>query len=103
MLELYKLKTFCTVAETSSFTQAAQALGYVQSNVTVQIKSLEKELGTLLFVRERFAKRVELTEAGRKVLDYAYRLLALEREAFSAVSEIARLASHQAPQSTQTS
>jgi len=85
MLNLQHLSTFLTVAALRNFSQAATHLGYSQSNVTTQIKNLEKELGAELFERERFSRRVALTGAGKRMLLYARRLLALERKAHSSV------------------
>jgi DNA-binding transcriptional LysR family regulator len=76
-LDLQQLQTFQMVAVTGSFTRAAAALGYSQSNVTYQIKVLEEKLGMTLFDRERFAKRADLTEAGQRVLEYSKRILDL--------------------------
>ncbi|HEY3440134.1 MAG TPA: LysR family transcriptional regulator [Paludibaculum sp.] len=77
--------TFQVVAETHNFTRAAMTLGYSQSGVTMQIKALERELGTMLFERCRFSRRVELTDEGRLTLDYARRLLTLADETKAAV------------------
>jgi DNA-binding transcriptional LysR family regulator len=84
-LELRHLTTFRTVAETGSFTRAAERLGYVQSNVTAHIRALEDELSVVLF--DRLGRRVQLTSAGQRLLDYAGRLLALADEAQAAVAE----------------
>jgi DNA-binding transcriptional LysR family regulator len=78
-----QLRTFSTVARTLSFTRAARELGYVQSNVTAQVKGLERELGVPLF--DRLGRRVVLTDAGWVLLRYAERLLDLEEEAREAV------------------
>lgn len=85
MLNLQHLSTFLTVAALKNFNQAAVQLGYSQSSVTTHIKNLEKELGLELFERERFSKSVALTGAGQRMLRYARRLLALEREAHLSV------------------
>jgi DNA-binding transcriptional LysR family regulator len=84
-MELRQLVTFRTVAQTLSFSRAASALNYVQSNVTMQIQALEEELGIRLF--DRLGKRVALTDAGRRFLLYADRVLDLLDEARSAVNE----------------
>lgn len=76
-LDLQQLQTFQMVAVTGSFTRAAAALGYSQSSVTHQIKTLEKRLGTALFHRQRFSKYAVLTQAGRRVLEYSQRILDL--------------------------
>src|SRR5208283_5357245 len=57
----------------------------VQSNVTTQIRSLEEELGTPLF--DRLAKRVVLTDAGRRLLPYAEKVLCTLDEAHSAMTQ----------------
>lgn len=67
-----------------SFTRAAAELGYVQSNVTAQVKALERELGAPLF--DRLGRRVVLTDAGRRLLLYAERILDLHEEARAAVA-----------------
>lgn len=83
-MELRTLQTFAAVADALSFTRAAETLGYAQSSVTAQIKTLEAELDVPLF--ERLGKRVVLTEAGERLRGYAAKLLALEEEARLAVS-----------------
>ena len=80
MLDLRKLQTFQVAAATNNFTRAAAELGCCQSSVTTHIKALEDELGGPLFERCRSSKTVILTEVGRRVLDYAGRLLALAEE-----------------------
>jgi DNA-binding transcriptional LysR family regulator len=73
------LKIFCAVATELSITQAALSLGRVPSNVTTRIQQLESDVGAELFVRT--GKRIALSSAGERFLDYARRLLALEEEA----------------------
>jgi DNA-binding transcriptional LysR family regulator len=55
------------VAEYLNFRHAANALGVAQSSVSARVKSLEEDLGILLF--ERHARGVRLTEAGRHFVD----------------------------------
>src|SRR5258708_269564 len=83
-MELRQLATFRMVATTLSFTQAASALGYVQSSVTAQIQALEADLGVPLF--DRLGKRIVLTDAGSRLLRYAEKILALAEEARSVVA-----------------
>lgn len=71
-MDLRNLKTFIAVAELASFTRAAEQLGFSQSTVSFQIKQLELELGARLFERTRHA--MKLTDQGREVLRYAYRM-----------------------------
>src|SRR6186997_925734 len=52
-MELTQLRAFRTVAETQSFTRAAERLNLTQSAVSRQIGALEHELGEPLFVRGR--------------------------------------------------
>ncbi|MDR6412792.1 DNA-binding transcriptional LysR family regulator [Paraburkholderia terricola] len=78
-MDLESLNIFCTVAAELSITRAANRLGRVQSNVTTRIQQLEAELGVELFVRT--SKRLSLSTAGERFLDYAKRMLALDEEA----------------------
>jgi hypothetical protein len=82
---LERLATFRAVVSTGHFTSAAVQLGYSQATVTVHIKGLESQLGVTLFERCRFSRNIVLTEAGRRALDYAVRLLTLAEEAKTAV------------------
>ncbi|MDR9856405.1 LysR family transcriptional regulator [Paenibacillus sp. VCA1] len=65
-MELRQLITFRTVAATLNFSRAAEALNYVPSNVTMQIKALEDELDVRLF--DRLGKQLVLTHAGERFL-----------------------------------
>ncbi|GIP51089.1 LysR family transcriptional regulator [Paenibacillus vini] len=67
-MELRQLNTFRTVAATLNFTRAAEVLNYVPSNVTMQIKALEAELGVRLF--DRLGKQLVLTTAGKRYLTH---------------------------------
>jgi LysR family transcriptional regulator, low CO2-responsive transcriptional regulator len=78
-LQLPYLKTFSKAAELSSFTGAAKALRLTQASVSQRVQALEKTLDTPLFRRQ--GGRVLLTDAGRKLYDYAQRILDLHREA----------------------
>ena len=55
-------RVFYYTAKTRSFTQAANALGNSQPNITRIIKNLERELGCTLFLRNN--RHVELTAEG---------------------------------------
>ena len=85
MLDLQQIESFRMVALTHNFTRAAAELGCSQSSVTLHVKALERELGASLLERHRFSKTVQLTELGRRTLEYAERLLALASEAKEAV------------------
>ena len=84
-LELSDLAVFKTVAEAGGVTRAAQRLHRVQSNVTARVKRLESHLGVPLFVRAR--RGMSLTPEGRRLLDWADRLLALAEEARADVGD----------------
>ena len=84
-LDLSALEIFRCVAQERSISGAAARLGRVQSNVSTRLKQLEEMLGAALFLRTR--RGLTLTEAGRTLLDYAERLLALSREAAEALQE----------------
>ncbi|WP_433888024.1 LysR family transcriptional regulator [Streptomyces sp. CA-111067] len=73
-LDLRKVRYFVAVAERLHFSRAAEELLIAQPALSRQIRALERELHTELFVRD--SRRVELTEAGRRLLDDARPLLA---------------------------
>ena len=82
-MDLSDLRIFRAVAEAGGITRAAALLHRVPSNITTRVKNLEEELGAPLFVREH--KRMQLSPAGKTLLGYAQRLLALAEEAREAV------------------
>ncbi len=82
-MELADLTVFRTVVQAGGVTRAAERLHRVQSNITTRVRKLEEELGVPLFVRE--GRRLQLTPAGKTLLDYADRLLTLADEARHAV------------------
>jgi DNA-binding transcriptional LysR family regulator len=84
-MERRQLEIFRALAEELHFTKAAARVNCVQSNVTTQVRALESELGTPLF--DRLAKRVVLTDAGRRFLPYAERVLSTLDEAQNAISQ----------------
>lgn len=83
-MTLTQLSTFIAIVETGSFTSAAKQLGYAQSTITTQIKQLENELNCLLF--ERLGKSLILTQEGTHLIEYAQKILQLEREILLEVS-----------------
>ena len=74
-MEVDQLKGFLETAREKSFTRAAEKLFRTQPAVSLQIKSLETELGQRLF--ERHGKRVSLTEAGRLLYSRAEQVLSI--------------------------
>lgn len=85
MMELRQLITFHTVASTLNFTRAAEVLNYVPSNVTMQIKALENELGVRLF--DRLGKQLVLTMEGNRFLIHIQDVLNKLDEARSVVHD----------------
>jgi DNA-binding transcriptional LysR family regulator len=77
-MDTRQLHAFCEVVERKSFSQAAERLGVTQPAVSLQVRALEKRLGTQLL--DRSGRRVEPTESGLKLYRAAQRLLALEEE-----------------------
>lgn len=65
-VELQQMRYVVAVAEEGSFTRAAERCRVVQSALSHQIKSLERELGVQLFART--SRRVEITAAGTAFL-----------------------------------
>lgn len=82
-MEIYQLRYFVAVAETSNFTKAAARCFISQPSLSQQILNLEEEVGQPLF--HRLGRSVALTQAGHVLLEYAHRIIA---EADDAVREI---------------
>jgi DNA-binding transcriptional LysR family regulator len=75
-MDTRQLAAFCAVVERRSFSQAAERLGVTQPAVSLQVRALEKRLGTQLL--DRSGRRVEPTEAGLRLYRGAKRMLTLE-------------------------
>src|SRR4051812_39951014 len=73
MYDPAQLRTFLTVAQTLSFTQAAARLGVRQSTVSQHVRRLEEATGRPLFARDTHS--VELTEDGEALLGFARTIL----------------------------
>jgi DNA-binding transcriptional LysR family regulator len=84
-MDTRQLQAFCEVVERKSFSLAAERLGVTQPAVSLQVRSLEKRLGTQLL--DRSGRRVEPTETGLKLYRSAQRLLALEEEIVNELAE----------------
>ncbi|MGV9526086.1 LysR family transcriptional regulator [Streptomyces cellulosae] len=79
MYEPTHLRTFLSVAQTLSFTQAARRLGLRQSTVSQHVRRLEEATGRQLFTRDTHS--VELTEDGEAMLGFARRILDVHEQA----------------------
>jgi DNA-binding transcriptional LysR family regulator len=77
-MDTRQLLAFCEVVERASFSAAAERLGVSQPAVSLQVRALEKRLGTTLL--DRSGRRVAPTEAGLRLYRGAQRLLALEEQ-----------------------
>jgi DNA-binding transcriptional LysR family regulator len=84
-MDTRQLQAFCEVVERKSFSLAAERLGVTQPAVSLQVRALEKRLGTQLL--DRSGRRVEPTEAGVRLYRGAQRLLALEAEITKELAE----------------
>ena len=72
-MQIESLKVYCDLAETESFTKAAQINGVTQSAVSQQISSLERTFKSLLI--ERSKKRFRLTREGQMLYDFSKQII----------------------------
>jgi DNA-binding transcriptional LysR family regulator len=79
MLDPVLLQTFLAVAQTRSFTQAAERLGLRQSTVSQHIRKLEEEAGRRLFIRDTHS--VTATADGEAMVEFARNILAANERA----------------------
>jgi DNA-binding transcriptional LysR family regulator len=84
LIDIDQLRTFIAIAETGSFTKAAEFVHKTQSAVSMQMKRLEERLDRPIFARDGRASK--LTEDGERLLDYARRIVKLNVEALAAFS-----------------
>ena len=85
-MHIESLKVFCDLAETESFTKAAQINGVTQSAVSQQISSLERQFKSLLI--ERSKKKFRLTREGQVLYDYSKQIIQTYDSLFSRLQEI---------------
>ncbi|MEZ0540469.1 LysR substrate-binding domain-containing protein [Fibrella arboris] len=83
-IDTIALQCFIAVAETGSFTKAAERVSRTQSAISQQITKLEHLLGKVLLIR---GKAFTLTPEGEIFLGYARRIFALHREALDRFKE----------------
>jgi DNA-binding transcriptional LysR family regulator len=84
-LDIDLLRSFAAVADTGSFTAAAELVARTQSAVSVQVKRLEEIVGRRVF--ERTSRSLALTTAGETLLGYARRILELNDESVRRIAE----------------
>ena len=85
-MQIESLKVFCDLAETESFTKAAQINEVTQSAVSQQISSLERQFKSLLI--ERSKKKFRLTREGQVLYDYSKQIIQMYDALFSKLQEI---------------
>ena len=72
-MELHQLRYVCAVAETGSFSRAAERCQIAQPSLSQQVLKLEQDLGSKLF--DRLGRGVRLTESGRAFIPHARAIL----------------------------
>ena len=85
-MELRHIRYFLAVAEEGSFTKAAEKLCIAQPPLSRQIRDLEEELGSPLFLRK--ARGLALTEAGEHFMQYASRIRQLADQSVEDIKEM---------------
>lgn len=85
----HKLRVFCTVAETKSFSKASEIIHLTQPAVSLQIQALEELYETKLF--DRSSSTVTLTPAGEVLYKYAKHILSLYSSAEKEIGELTGL------------
>jgi LysR family transcriptional regulator, transcriptional activator of the cysJI operon len=85
-MQIESLKIFCDLAESESFTKAAQINKITQSAVSQQISSLERTFKSLLI--ERSKKKFRLTREGQVLYDYSKQMIQTYDSLHSKVQEI---------------
>ncbi len=85
-MQIESLKVFCDLAETESFTKAAQINNVTQSAVSQQISSLERQFKSLLI--ERSKKKFRLTREGQVLYNYSKQIIQTYDALHSKLQEI---------------
>ncbi|HUG61881.1 MAG TPA: LysR substrate-binding domain-containing protein [Methylomirabilota bacterium] len=85
VLDLDQLRTFVAIAEMGSFTAAGEVVHKTQSAVSMQMRRLEERVGRPIFTRD--GRQSRLTEDGRRLLEYAHRMIRLNDETLAAFTD----------------
>ena len=85
-MEFHQLRYVCAVAETGSFSRAAEHCHVAQPSLSQQVLKLEEDLNAKLF--DRLGRSIRLTEAGRAFLPHARSVLSQMETARSSVADI---------------
>jgi DNA-binding transcriptional LysR family regulator len=91
LMQIESLKMFCDLAETASFTKAAQMSSVTQSAISQQISSLERKFKSLLV--ERSKKQFGLTREGEVLYEYGKQILSTHEALQSRFQEIKSIVS----------
>src|SRR5277367_4894613 len=84
-MEFHQLRYVCAIAETGSFSRAAERCQVAQPSLSQQVLKLEEDLGAKLF--DRLGRSVRLTEAGRAFMPHARSILSQMEAARSSVAD----------------
>jgi LysR family hydrogen peroxide-inducible transcriptional activator len=84
-MEFHQLRYVCAIAETGSFSRAAERCRVAQPSLSQQVLKLEQDLGAKLF--DRLGRSIRITEAGRAFLPHARSILEQMESARSSVAE----------------
>lgn len=85
-MNITQLRTFLTVVDLGSFSSAARALKVSQPAVTMQIQTLESDIGQPLL--DRRYRRIDLTEAGEVLLPFARKMMVDAQDARDSISAL---------------
>jgi DNA-binding transcriptional LysR family regulator len=85
-MQIESLKVFCDLAESESFTKAAQINSVTQSAVSQQISSLERQFKSILI--ERSKKKFRLTREGQVLYEYSKQIIQTYQSLQSKLQEI---------------
>ena len=87
-MNIYQLRYYIAVVEEGTISAAARKLNLSQPPLSTQIKLLEEEVGTELFIRG--ARQITLTPAGRRFYQYALEMTDIERQALEEIRDMGR-------------
>src|SRR3954453_13473314 len=85
LLDIDQLRTFVAIADTGSFTRAAEIVHKTQSAVSMQMKRLEDRVGKRIF--EPHGPLSNRTDEGERLLDYARRIVRLNSECMASFND----------------
>jgi DNA-binding transcriptional LysR family regulator len=87
LLDIDQLRTLIAIADSGSFTRAADIVHKTQSAVSMQMKRLEERVGRDIF--EKDGRASKLTEDGERLLDYARRIVSLNHDCIMSFTDAA--------------